>query len=107
MSHRLEIKDLTVSYNRVPAVHHLNLDLACGTCVALVGPNGAGKTTLLKTLAGLLQPETGTIRLHGRDLRGLRQDMAYLPQRENVDWDFPVTVRGLADMGRYGRVGWW
>ena len=104
--HRLEVADLTVSYHRVPAVHHIAFALECGECVALMGPNGAGKTTLLKTLAGLLKPESGSIVFHGRKVMGATEDFAYLPQRENIDWDFPLTVRGLVEMGRYLRVGW-
>ncbi len=106
-SHHLSVADLTVSYNRVPALHHIAFDLACGQTVALLGPNGAGKSTLLKSLAGLLPLETGKIRFHGREVVGATRDFAYLPQRENIDWDFPTTVRGLVEMGRYLRVGWW
>lgn len=106
-SHQLEVRDLTVSYNRVPALHHIGFAVPCGQCVALLGPNGAGKTTLLKALAGLLPLETGSIRFHGRAVSGASQDFAYLPQREAIDWDFPTTVRGLVEMGRYLRVGWW
>ena len=106
-SHQLSVADLTVSYNRVPALHHLGFEVQCGQCVALLGPNGAGKSTLLKALAGLLPIETGSIRFHGHPVRGATQDFAYLPQREEVDWDFPATVRGLVEMGRYLRVGWW
>ncbi len=104
--HHLIASDLTVSYNRVPALHHVDFDFACGRVVALLGPNGAGKTTLLKTLAGLLRPETGSIVFHGQQVTRPNTDFAYLPQRENVDWDFPLTVRGLVEMGRYLRVGW-
>jgi ABC-type Mn2+/Zn2+ transport system ATPase subunit len=104
-AHHLEIRDLTVSYHRIPAVHHLNLDLRCGRSVALLGPNGAGKTSLFKALVGLVKPEAGSVSLGGHGHR--HGDIAYLPQRENIDWDFPVTVRGLAEMGRYARLGWW
>ena len=103
--HRLEVRDLTVSYQRIPALHHLEFDLPCGACVALVGPNGAGKTTLLKALAGLLPAETGSIVFHGHQKGDRSHDTAYLPQREDVDWDFPVTVRALVEMGRYARLG--
>src|SRR6476620_5794748 len=106
-SHVLAISDLTVSYNRVPALHHIGFEVPCGQCVALLGPNGAGKSTLLKALAGLLPLETGSIRFHGHAVRGASQEFAYLPQREAIDWDFPTTVRGLVEMGRYLRVGWW
>ena len=106
-NHRLEIKDLTVAYNRVPAVHHVSVTVPCGSCVALLGPNGGGKTTLLKAIAGLLPLETGSIRFHGHHMRGAGCEIAYLPQRENVDWDFPVTVRGLVEMGCYKKTGLW
>lgn len=101
----LHIEDLTVSYHRVPAIHHLCLSLDRGHCVGLFGPNGAGKSTLLKAVAGLLVPETGTITIGQRELRNAAALIAYLPQRESVDWDFPVTVRGLVEMGRYHHVG--
>jgi ABC-type Mn2+/Zn2+ transport system ATPase subunit len=104
---QLEIVDATVAYNRVPAIHHLNLKISSGHCVALMGPNGAGKTTLLKTIAGLLTVETGTITYNGHSLKRVAKEIAYLPQREQVDWDFPITVRGLVEMGCYMRLGWW
>ena len=106
-NHALRIEDLTVSYQRIPALHHIAFEVRCGQCVALLGPNGAGKTTLLKTLAGLVQRETGSIHFHGREVRGATPDIAYLPQRGQIDWDFPTTVRGLVEMGRYLRLGWW
>jgi len=105
--HNLTVRDLTVSYNRIPALHHIAFEVRCGQSVALLGPNGAGKSTLLKSLAGLLPRETGRIAFHGREVAGATQDFAYLPQRENIDWDFPTTVRGLVEMGRYLRLGWW
>jgi len=105
--HALRIADLTVSYQRIPALHHISFEVCCGQCVALLGPNGAGKTTLLKTLAGLVDRETGTIHFHGREVRGATPDIAYLPQRGQIDWDFPTTVRGLVEMGRYPQTGWW
>jgi len=110
MSHHLLTKDLTVSFNRVPAIHHINLDLACGSCVGLLGPNGAGKSTLLKTIAGLLPIETGSIEFRSHDAGehdAPGRKIAYVPQREAVDWDFPITVRGLVEMGRYPALGPW
>lgn len=106
-NHALKISDLTVSYSRVPALHHISFEVRCGQCVALLGPNGAGKTTLLKTLAGLASRESGTIHFHGREVSGATPDIAYLPQRGQIDWDFPTTVRGLVEMGRYLRLGWY
>jgi len=105
--HRLEIKDLTVSYKRVPAVHHVSLELRCGSCVGLLGPNGAGKTSLLKALVGLVRLETGSMSFHGDNRRSAISELAYLPQRTTVDWDFPITVRRMVEMGRYQALGWW
>ena len=107
MHHHLHIENLTVSYNRVPALHHINLDIECGHCVALLGPNGAGKTTFFKAVVGLLKPETGSVLFHGHEAGRKIGAVAYLPQRENVDWDFPLTVRGLVEMGCFLRLGWW
>jgi ABC-type Mn2+/Zn2+ transport system ATPase subunit len=106
-NHALKITDLTVSYSRIPALHHISFEVRCGQCVALLGPNGAGKTTLLKTLAGLAARESGAIHFHGREVSGATPDIAYLPQRGQIDWDFPTTVRGLVEMGRYLRLGWY
>jgi ABC-type Mn2+/Zn2+ transport system ATPase subunit len=110
LSHHLIVSDLTVSFNRIPAIHHLSLTLPCSSCVGLLGPNGAGKTTLLKAIAGLLPIETGSIEFKGHSVIGAHRpgkSIAYVPQREAVDWDFPITVRGLVEMGRYPALGMW
>jgi ABC-type Mn2+/Zn2+ transport system ATPase subunit len=106
-AHSLHVKDLTVSYRRIPALHHLNFSVPCGVCVGVLGPNGAGKSTLLKALAGLQEREGGRVIFHGREVVGATKEFAYLPQREMVDWDFPTTVRGVVEMGRYLRLRWW
>lgn len=106
-NHLLRIRDLTVSYRRVPAVHHLDFELRCGHRIALLGPNGAGKTSLLKALVGLVPKETGSVEFGGHGKAAGSGDIAYLPQRNLIDWDFPTTVRGLVQMGRYVRLGWW
>ena len=108
-AHQLLIDDLTVSYRKVPALHHISLTLRCGRCVGLLGPNGAGKSTLLKSIVGLTPVETGRVEfdahLHGHSRA--ENSIAYLPQRSVVDWDFPLTVRGLTEMGRYPALGNW
>jgi zinc/manganese transport system ATP-binding protein len=94
----LALRDLTLGYDRHPAVHHLSLDLAVGSLTAVVGPNGAGKSTLLKGLIGELQPLEGRI-----DRRAKR--MAYLPQLSEVDRSFPLSVVAFVAMGLWHRAG--
>lgn len=105
--HRLEVSDLTVSYREVLALKGIRFATECGRSVALIGPNGAGKSTLLKSLAGLIRPDSGVIRWRGKPVVKSSHEIAYLPQRGEVDWNFPITVRGLVEMGRYPSLGWW
>ncbi|MGC4015269.1 MAG: metal ABC transporter ATP-binding protein [Luteolibacter sp.] len=105
--HELVVKDLTVHYRRVLALDGISFATSCGNRVALIGPNGAGKSTLLKAIAGLVPRTAGTIRWRGTEVRKWSREFAYLPQREEVDWSFPITVRGLVEMGRYSQTGWW
>jgi ABC-type Mn2+/Zn2+ transport system ATPase subunit len=105
--HELVIDGLSVHYRRVPALEHISLATSCGNRVALVGPNGAGKSTLLKAIAGLVPRSAGTILWRGVAVGKWSREFAYLPQREEVDWAFPITVRGLVEMGRYPQTGWW
>jgi ABC-type Mn2+/Zn2+ transport system ATPase subunit len=105
--HELVIENLTVSYRRVLALENVSLATSCGNRVALIGPNGAGKSTLLKAIAGLVPRSSGTILWRGTAVKKWSREFAYLPQREEVDWSFPITVRGLVEMGRYPQTGWW
>lgn len=105
--HQLQVESLTVSYREVLALSGIHFTAECGRSVALIGPNGAGKSTLLKTLAGLIQPDHGHIRWRGLALTQSSHEIAYLPQRGEVDWNFPITVRGLVEMGRYPSLSWW
>lgn len=105
--HELQITGLTVRYRAHTALEGATLATSCGNCVALIGPNGAGKSTLLKAIAGLIPRAAGVITWRGATIRKWHREFAYLPQREEVDWSFPVTVRGLVEMGRYSQLGWW
>jgi ABC-type Mn2+/Zn2+ transport system ATPase subunit len=105
--HRLEITSLSASYREVKALQDISFATECGRSLALIGPNGAGKSTLLKCLAGLIRPDAGRIIWRGRTLTSSSREIAYLPQRGDIDWNFPITVRGLVEMGRYPSTGWW
>lgn len=105
-SARLDLNHVTVSYNGIPALSDLTFQVQHGAQVAVVGPNGAGKSTLFKAIVGLLPLHAGQIRIHGRPLGSHQDCVAYVPQREEVDWHFPVTVTDVVLMGRYGRLGW-
>ena len=94
----IEIRNLTVAYGENIALENLNLDIEEGSLMALVGPNGAGKSTLIKTILKFLKQITGEIKINGKTL-------AYVPQRNSVDWDFPTTLFDVVEMGCYGRVG--
>ena len=104
----LEIRDLSVAYNNNPrlALENVSFSVPEGTRVAVVGPNGAGKSTLFKALVGLLPIERGEMLIHGVAFGVHQECVAYVPQREEVDWRFPVNVRDVVMMGRYGALGW-
>jgi ABC-type Mn2+/Zn2+ transport system ATPase subunit len=107
VNHLLAVSGLSVSYHEVLALDQLSFSTECGRTLALVGPNGAGKSTLLKTLAGLYRPDKGQVLWRGKPVLKSSHEIAYLPQRGVVDWSFPITVRGLVEMGRYPALGWW
>ena len=98
-------QDLSVGYDDVPVLEHVTFTVDAGTLLAVVGPNGAGKSTLLKVLAGLLRPWSGRVEVLGGPPGREARRVAYVPQAESVDWDFPVTVRDVVMMGRYPALG--
>jgi manganese/zinc/iron transport system ATP- binding protein len=106
-SHEIALQtfDLSVNYGITPALWDISLKVPTGVVAGIIGPNGAGKTTLMKTALGLLTPLSGIVKFFGQPLSEVRQRIAYVPQRESVDWDFPITVRDLVLMGRYGKLG--
>lgn len=101
----LEVEGLTVAYGKQTALWELSFALPQGVSVAVVGPNGAGKSTLLKSCVGILTPLAGSIQLLGSAAKRVRRRVAFVPQREAVDWDFPICVEELVKMGRFGHVG--
>lgn len=105
--HRLDASALTVAYGETLAVDRVSFSAECGHRVALLGPNGAGKSSLLKALAGVLQPKSGSVIWRDAPMHKAYHEIAYLPQRGEIDWNFPITVRGLVEMGRFAQLGNW
>jgi manganese/iron transport system ATP-binding protein len=99
------LSHLTTGYGDRPALVNVDLRLEPGALAAVVGPNGGGKSTLLKVIAGLLQPWQGEVRVMGEPPGRHAHDVAYVPQAETVDWDFPVCAGDVVMMGRYARLG--
>jgi len=100
----LEVDRVSVSYNGTPALEDVSFRLEPGRRVAVVGPNGAGKSTLFKVIAGMLQPSAGSVHVYGHGPHG-HICIAYVPQRSQIDWTFPVTVADVVMMGRVGQIG--
>ncbi len=100
------VNDLTVAYHRKPVLWDVDLTLPEGKLIAVVGPNGAGKSTLIKSILGLVPRATGDVRIYGRSYEAQRRLVGYVPQRESVDWDFPVSAADVVAMGLYGQIGW-
>ena len=102
----LEVHDLTAGYHKKPVLWGIDLQVPKGKLVGIVGPNGAGKSTLIKAAMGLVPLSSGWVKIFGKPYNENRRRVGYVPQRESVDWDFPVTVMDVVMMGRYGHVGW-
>jgi zinc/manganese transport system ATP-binding protein len=101
MTPLIDVRNVTLGYERHPAVHHVSGSFARGSMTAVVGPNGAGKSTLLKGLIGLLRPMEGSIEFHGFD----RRNASYLPQQTEIDADFPISVLDVVMLGAWQRTG--
>ena len=101
MAARLQFHDVTLGYDRHPAVHHLTGEVAAGALLAIVGPNGAGKSTLFRGIAGILKPLAGSIVTGDLDIR----DIAYLPQTVDIDRSFPISVFDLVGTGLWRSTG--
>ncbi len=102
----LRLRDVAAGYGDGVALMDATLAMPRGSITAIIGPNGAGKSTLLKAILGLTPSLSGTIELDGRPITGRRAEVAYVPQREAVDWTFPISAQQVVLMGRYPRVGW-
>jgi ABC-type Mn2+/Zn2+ transport system ATPase subunit len=103
----IDVQHLTVSYGPVPALLDVSVQIPAGLLVGVIGPNGSGKSTLIKAILGFVRADFGTVKLFGEPSERAKGRVAYVPQRGSVDWDFPITVREVALMGRYGHRPWW
>ena len=101
----IHVEDLTMAYRDTPVLWDIDLDIPARVRCAIVGPNGAGKSTLLKGILGLLKPVSGAVQLWGKPLSAVHKQIAYVPQRGSVHWDFPTTVFDVVLMGRYAHLG--
>jgi len=102
----LEVKGLTVAYQKHPVLENVTFSIPEGKLIGIVGPNGAGKSTLIKAILGLQPSAAGEVRIYGKPYKERRKLVGYVPQRESVDWDFPTNALDVVTMGTYGRLGW-
>lgn len=104
-SSAISIKGLSVSYERKRVLTNIHLEILSGKVYGVIGPNGAGKSTLFKSVLDMIEINTGTIKVLGEEVSEVRKKIAYVPQRDEVDWDFPATVEDIVLMGRYPHKG--
>jgi len=102
----IQIHDMTVAYHRKPVLWDVDLVVPEGKLVGIVGPNGAGKSTMIKAIMELVPKASGWVEIYGKPYAEQRRLIGYVPQRESVDWDFPISALEVVLMGRYGRIGW-
>jgi ABC-type Mn2+/Zn2+ transport system ATPase subunit len=105
--HVLALESFHVHYGSICALRNVSHRFICGTAVALVGGNGAGKSTLMKGIVGLVPASAGEVVWCGEPITKSTHEIAFLPQRADINWEFPMTVRGLVEMGRYPLLGAW
>lgn len=101
----VEVHDLTVAYHRRPVLWGVDFTLPAGHLIGLIGPNGAGKSTLLKAMLNMVPAASGWVKIYGKPYAQQKRLVGYVPQRESVDWDFPINVLDVVLMGRYGHLG--
>jgi manganese/zinc/iron transport system ATP- binding protein len=103
----LTMREVTVRVANQTVLENINLEVPRGKLCAIIGPNGAGKSTLIRTVMGMMKPTAGDIQLFGEPLAAQKARIGYVPQRESVDWDFPIHVLDVVLMGTFGRLGLW
>lgn len=104
MSHAIEVEKLFVSYYGDEALQNISFSIEKGNLIGIIGPNGAGKSTLIKALLNLIPKDNGVVQFFGKPFGELRKEIAYVPQRSNLDWDFPITVLDTVLLGTYPKI---
>src|SRR5690625_2724484 len=102
----ISVRNLSVAYSDKPVIWQLNIDVEKGSRTAIVGPNGAGKSTMIKAIMQLIKPISGKSYITGSTQKSALKQVAYVPQKGEVNWDFPATVLDVVLMGRYVHKGW-
>ncbi|MBF0753688.1 metal ABC transporter ATP-binding protein [Jeotgalicoccus nanhaiensis] len=105
MKTSLEVKNLTVSYSNKIALTDVNFSMESGKLIGIIGPNGSGKSTLMKAVLNLTAKDSGEVQINEKTLEEVRGNIAYIPQRSNIDWDFPILVRDTVLLGTYPKLG--
>ena len=100
------VHDLTVAYHHKPVLWDVDFEVEEGQVIGIIGPNGAGKSTLIKAILELVPKTSGRILIYGEPYKKQRSSVGYVPQRESVDWDFPINALDVVSMGLYGKIGW-
>src|SRR5699024_1477707 len=101
----IEVQHLHVSYYGKEVIHDISFSIDRGRLVGIIGPNGAGKSTLIKAILGLIPKDQGNVKAFGKPMKEVRKKIAYVPQRSQIDWDFPITVRDTVLLGTFPRLG--
>ncbi|WP_432357973.1 metal ABC transporter ATP-binding protein [Sporosarcina sp. UB5] len=105
MTEKISVKDVSVSYFGKQVLENVSFEFTSGNLIGILGPNGAGKSTLMKAMLGLIPKDNGTIEINSKPIKDFRKRIAYVPQRSNIDWNFPITVRDTVVIGTYPLVG--
>lgn len=105
MSVALQVKNLYVSYHGNNVLKNINFSTTKGNLIGIIGPNGAGKSTLMKAILGLIRKDNGDVKILGTEVAHVRKKIAYIPQRNDIDWDFPITVIDTVLIGTYPKLG--
>lgn len=101
----IQVKQLHVSYHGKKVVENISFSFTSGSLIGVIGPNGAGKSSLMKAMLGLVPRDFGEVAFNGKPLKQVRKNIAYLPQRSDIDWDFPILVRDTVLLGTYPKLG--